>query len=192
VDSVDAVLYTHDHADHIMGIDDLRALSVRFGRLPVYGPPDTLERLVHRFGYIFDDEPPPPGTPKPELTTVPLKGGQPVTISGMSVLPIPFEHGTLTVYGYRIGDIAYLTDVKRVPPDAMARLRGLKLLVLNALLDQPHPTHLSISEAVETAKAIGAGRTLFTHLTHGQTHRDLSRRLPHGMEPAYDGLTISF
>jgi len=192
IGSVDAVLYTHDHADHIMGIDDLRAMSVRFGRLPVYGPPDTLERLSHRFSYIFDEEPPPPGTPKPELTTVPLKPGQPVTIAGMPVLPIPFEHGSLTVYGYRIGDLAYLTDVKRVPPAAMEQLKGLKLLVLNALLDRPHPTHLSISEAVDTARAIGAVRTLFTHLTHKHSHLDLSRRLPHGIEPAHDGLTISF
>ena len=191
VHSVDAVLYTHDHADHIMGIDDLRAMSVRFGRLPMYGPPDTLERVSRRFDYMFDELPSPPGILKPELTTVPLKPGQQVTIAGLPVLPIAFEHGTVTVYGYRIGPIAYVTDVKCVPATAMAQLRGLKVLVLNALLERPHPTHLSISEAVETAQAIGAERTLLTHLTHGQTHRDLARRLPNGVEPAYDGLAIS-
>jgi len=191
ISSVDAVLYTHDHADHIMGIDDLRAVSVRFGRLPVYGPPDTLDRLGQRFGYMFDDSPPPPGTFKPELTTVPLKAGEAVTIAGLPVLPIALEHGPLTVYGYRVGPIGYLTDVKAVSAAAGEQLRGLKVLVLNALLDQPHPTHLSISEAVAAAEAIGAERTFFTHLTHGHTHDDLARRLPPGIEPAYDGLTIS-
>ena len=191
VDSVDAVLYTHDHADHIMGIDDLRAMSVRFGRLPLYGPPDTLGRLAQRFGYMFDDSPPPPGSHKPELTTVPLQPGQVVAIAGLPVLPISFEHGPLTVYGYRIGPIAYVTDVKCIPPAAMEQLRGLKVLVLNALLEQPHPTHLSIDEAVATAQAVGAERTLFTHLTHGNSHAALARRLPQGIEPAYDGLTIS-
>lgn len=109
----------------------------------------------------------------------------------MPVLPIPFEHGSVTVYGYRIGPIAYLTDVKRVSPAAVEQLKGLRLLVLNALLEHPHPTHLSISEAIETAQVIGAERTLLTHLTHARSHRDLVRRLPHGIEPAYDGLTIS-
>ena len=192
VDSVDAVLYTHDHADHIMGIDDLRAMSVTAGRLSLYGPPDTLERLAQRFDYMFDGVPPLPGMPKPELTAVPLAPGQRVTISGLPVLPIAFEHGPLTVYGYRIGPLAYLTDVKRIPPPAMEQLRGLKVLVLNALLDAPHPTHLSISEAVAAARAIGADRTLFTHLTHGHSHQDLVRQLPQGIEPAYDGLAISF
>lgn len=191
VDSVDAVLYTHDHADHIMGIDDLRAVSVRFGRLPLYGPPDTLDRLTQRFGYMFDDTPPPPGTHKPELTTVPLKPNQAVTISGLPVLPISFEHGPLTVYGYRVGPIGYVTDVKCIPPAAVQQLKGLKVLVLNALLDRPHPTHLSIDEAVATAQAVGAERTLLTHLTHQNTHLALARRLPRGIEPAYDGLTIS-
>ncbi len=193
VDSVDAVLYTHDHADHMMGIDDLRALSVRFGRLPVYGPADTLERLAGRFGYIFDASVPSlPGTPRPELTTVPLPAGHPVTIAGLPVLPLAFEHGPLTVYGYRVGPLAYLTDVKQVPPGALDQLRGLRVLVLSALLDRPHPTHLSIDEAVDTARAIGAERTLLTHLTHGHSHADLLGRLPRGIEPAYDGLVISF
>jgi phosphoribosyl 1,2-cyclic phosphate phosphodiesterase len=193
VDSVDAVLYTHDHADHIMGIDDLRAMSVRFGRLPVYGPADTLDRLAQRFDYIFDDaSPATPGTPRPELTTIPLQPLRQVVIVGMPVTPIPFQHGMMTVFGYRIGPVGYVTDVKCVPPESIERLKGVKVLVLNALLDRPHPTHLSIPEAVEVARAVGAERTIFTHLTHRLSHADLAARLPAGMEPAYDGLTITF
>jgi phosphoribosyl 1,2-cyclic phosphate phosphodiesterase len=191
IDAVDAVLYTHDHADHVMGIDDLRALSVRYGRLPVYGPPDTLERLGRRFDYIFDASAPAlPGTPKPELTTVPLAPWREVEIAGLRVTAIPFQHGSLTVFGYRIGPVGYVTDVKQVPPAAVERLRGVSVLVLNALLDRPHPTHLSIPEAIEVARTVGAGRTLFTHLTHRTSHADLAGRLPPGIEPAQDGLSI--
>lgn len=193
VDAVDAVLYTHDHADHVMGIDDLRAMSVRFGRLPVYGPPDTLERLAQRFSYIFDEsEVAPPGTPKPELTTVPLEPEREVTIAGLTVVPIPLEHGPVRVYGYRIGPVGYVTDVKAVPEPAVRLLRGVRVLVLNALFERPHPTHLSIPEAIDVARAVGAERTLLTHLTHKTSHADLAARLPAGVEPAYDGLTVMF
>ncbi|MBI4421370.1 MAG: MBL fold metallo-hydrolase [Gemmatimonadetes bacterium] len=193
VDAVDAVLYTHDHADHIMGIDDLRAMSVRFGRLPVYGPSEALDRLAHRFSYIFDEsEMAPPGTPKPELTTVPLEPEREVTIAGLPVLPISLEHGPMRVYGYRIGPIGYLTDVKAVPEAAVRRLAGVTVLVVNALFERPHPTHLSIPEAIEVGRAVGAARTLLTHLTHKTSHADLAARLPAGVEPAYDGLTVTF
>ncbi len=191
VDMLDAVLYTHDHADHVHGIDDLRAVSVRHGRLPVYGPPDTLERITARFPYIFDESVQPlPGTSKPELIAVPLAPGVEVTIAGMPVLPLEFQHGPTLVYGYRLGQLAYVTDVKAVPAEAVERLRGVSVLVLNALFEEPHPTHLSIPEAVEAARSIGAERTLLTHLPHRLSHTDLVSRLPSGVEPAYDGLTI--
>jgi phosphoribosyl 1,2-cyclic phosphate phosphodiesterase len=193
VDSVDAVLYTHDHADHVQGIDDLRAMSVRFGRLPIYGSADTLEHLAQRFAYIFDESVvAAPGTPKPELTTIPLKPEREVRIAGLPVTPIPLAHGPSQVYGYRIGPVGYLTDVKTVPERAIALLRGVRVLVLNALFERPHPTHLSIPEAIEVARAVGAPRTLFTHLTHNSSHADLATRLPAGVEPAYDGLTVTF
>ncbi|HXV86079.1 MAG TPA: MBL fold metallo-hydrolase [Gemmatimonadales bacterium] len=193
VASVDAVLYTHDHADHIHGIDDLRAFTARRGALPIFGPPDTLERLASRFGYIFDDGAPrEPETPRPELRPCPLEPGVERVIAGLPVLPLEFEHGLARVYGYRIGDLAYVTDVKAVPPAARERLRGVRLLVLSALFDRPHPTHLSIPEAVAVAQAIGAERTLLTHLTHRYGHAELAARLPAGVEPAWDGLTVSF
>lgn len=189
--TVDAVIYTHDHADHVHGIDDLRAMSVKNGRLPVYGPADMLERLALRFPYIFDDNvKPPPGSSKPNLGRVPLAAGVAVTIGGLPVLPLEFDHGTMRVFGYRIGPLGYVTDVKRVADEAVAQLRGVRVLVLNALLDRPHPTHLSITEAVEVARQIGAPRTLFTHLTHHRSHAELVEKLPPGIEPAYDGQVV--
>ena len=193
VASVDAVLYTHDHADHIHGIDDLRAFTSRRGPLPIFGPSDTLERLSQRFSYIFDDGTPrQPETPRPDLTPRPLPAGVETTIAGFPVLPLEFEHGLTRVYGYRIGALAYLTDVKAVPAATLERLRGVRLLVISALFDRPHPTHLSIPEAVVVARAIGAERTLLTHLTHRYGHAELAARLPAGVEPACDGLAVSF
>ncbi len=190
---VDAVLYTHDHADHVHGIDDLRALSVRQGELPLYGPPDTIERLHRRFHYIFDHAVvPPEGTSKPRLRAVPLEAGSAVTIAHVSVLPLELDHGGMRVYGYRIGALGYLTDVKSVPPPALDALRGVRVLVINALFDRPHPTHLSIPEALEVANRLKVERTILTHLSHRHAHADLAARLPEGAEPAYDGLCVPF
>jgi phosphoribosyl 1,2-cyclic phosphate phosphodiesterase len=189
---VDAVLFTHEHADHVNGIDDLRAFSVRRRQaLDCYGPAETLERLRQGFRYIFDDEVPvADGTSKPQLALHPLEPGIPVDIGGVSVLPLAFEHGFMRVYGYRIGELAYVTDAKAIPAEAYPRLRGLKVLVLNALWWRPHPTHLSIGEAVEAARRIGAERTFLTHITHETGHAELERQLPDGVAPAHDGLTI--
>lgn len=192
VRAVDAVLYTHEHADHVHGIDDLRSLTLLRGTaLPVYGPPSTIAHLGRAFRYIFDDSVVVlDGTSKPQLTPHALVANVPVSIGGVEVLPIGFAHGLLTVFGYRIGPLAYLTDVKRVDAEAVALLRGVRVLVLNALWWRSHPTHLSIDEAVATARAIGAERTLLTHLTHETGHRDLLARLPPGVEPGYDGLIV--
>lgn len=188
---VDAVLYTHDHADHVNGIDDLRMFSVKGERpVPLYGPAESLARLRTSFGYIFDDAEPHAGTSKPRLDTFPLEPGRPATVAGLEVLPLAFEHGHTRVFGYRIGDLAYVTDAKAVPAAAREHLRGLKVLVLNGLWWRPHPTHMSIDEAVETARDLGAERTFLTHLTHETGHADLAARLPSGVAPAYDGLTV--
>ncbi|HEU4569336.1 MAG TPA: MBL fold metallo-hydrolase [Gemmatimonadales bacterium] len=192
VTRVDAVLYTHAHADHVAGIDDLRVFSDRTGAaLPLYGPADALEAIRRGHAYIFDDGiTVPRGTSKPRLTLHPLAAGRPATVAGVEVLPLAFPHGGTEVFGYRIGDVAYVTDAKTVPPEAAERLRGLKVLVLNALRPSPHPTHLSIPEALEVAAALGAGQTFLTHLTHETGHAALAAALPGGVAPGHDGLTL--
>ena len=189
---VDAVIYTHEHADHINGIDDLRTFSVRQRRpLPIYGPAETLDRLRTSFSYIFDDAVRPyEGTSKPTLEMHALEPGRPVTIAGVEVLPLAFDHGHLRVFGYRIGSLAYIPDVKSIPPAQRESLRGLDVLVINALWWRSHPTHLSIPEAVQTAQSLGARRTYLTHLTHETGHAALAQQLPEGILPAYDGLTV--
>ena len=170
VDHLDAVLFTHEHADHTHGIDDLRALTVRrAGGIPLYGPPETLTSLASRFPYIFDPSIRPlPGTSKPEGSSIPL------------------EPGVAT----RIGGLGYVTDAKSLPPEALAALQGVDVLVLNALLRTPHPTHFSVPEAIEAAAAVGARRTFLTHLSHAFSHELLARELPPGISPAHDGLVV--
>jgi phosphoribosyl 1,2-cyclic phosphate phosphodiesterase len=192
VTAVDAVLFTHEHADHIHGIDDLRALTIRRERaLPIYGQASTLATLTARFPYIFDAAfRPLPGTTRPEGELFTIVPGTPFHVNGTRVLPIRVPHGRAEVVGFRVGDIAYITDAKELPPEALAALIGVRVLVLNALLRRSHPTHLSISEAVETAHRVGAERTYFTHLTHENLHADLAAELPAGMAPAHDGLVV--
>ncbi len=192
VDRVDAVLFTHDHADHTHGIDDIRAISVRRdGALPMYGPAETLATLQRRFGYIFDPAMKPlPGTSKPEGFAQALEPGVMTRIGHLDVMPIEFPHGRVRVFGYRIGPLAYVTDAKELTDAALPLLQGAEVLVLNALFRTSHPTHFSISEAVAAAEKVGAARTYLTHLTHETAHADLARALPAGVMPAYDGLTV--
>jgi len=192
VQRVDAVLYTHFHADHVNGIDDLRSFSLKQDSpLPLYGPAETTSHLARTFNYIFDGSiVPVDGTSKPSLTLHALEPDTAVTIAGAEVLPLRFEHGKATVYGYRIGDVAYLTDVKQVSEANRKQLQGLKVLVLNALWWREHPTHLSFGEAIEVAQAVGAERTYLTHLTHETSHRELLAKLPAGIEPGHDGLAL--
>jgi len=189
---VDAILFTHDHADHVHGIDDIRALSDR-GDVPIdmYGPPDAMARLAKRFAYIFDDSIKAlPGTSKPEGRAHPVQPGNAFRVGDVDVTPVALPHGPISVYGYRIGNLGYVTDAKELPDDAVRAFRGVDVLVLNALFRTPHPTHLSISEAVAAAQKVGARETWLTHLTHRTAHADLEKELPRGIAPAFDGLTV--
>lgn len=190
---VDAVLYTHGHADHTHGIDDLRAITAREGaHLPVYGARDTLQGLARKFDYIFDDAiKAAPGTSKPQARAIELVAGRPTRIADVDVTAVPVPHGPVTVFAYRIGALAYVTDAKSVPPESIALLRGARVLVVNALFRRPHPSHLSLGEALQVAEAVGAQRTYLTHLTHDNSHAALAAELPDGVEPAYDGLTVT-
>jgi phosphoribosyl 1,2-cyclic phosphate phosphodiesterase len=193
IDRVDAVLFTHDHADHTHGIDDIRAISVRrSGPLPFYGSRETIASLSHKFGYILDESVRPlPGTSKPEGRAHFIEPGQRFTVGGEEVMAVSLPHGPIAVLGYRVGALAYITDAKEVPADAVARLRGVKVLVINALFRTEHPTHLSIPEAIDVSRQIGASRTYLTHLTHENFHADLEAELlPKGVTPAFDGLTV--
>jgi phosphoribosyl 1,2-cyclic phosphate phosphodiesterase len=189
---VDAVLFTHEHADHTHGIDDLRAITARRDiHLPMYGSTETLDGLAQKFNYIFDDSiRPAPGTSKPQGRAFALAPGVPVRIADVDVTAVPVPHGSVTVYAYRIGPLAYVTDAKSMPDEAIAMLRGARVLVINALFRTPHPSHLSMPEAIAAARAIGAELTYLTHLTHDNSHAALEAELPPGIAPAYDGLSI--
>ncbi len=193
VDHVHAILFTHDHADHVHGIDDIRALSVGgHGPIDMYGPPDTMERLARRFPYIFDESIRPlPGTSKPEGKAHSIAPGESTRVGDVDVLPVEVPHGPIMVYGYRIGSLGYITDAKELPEKAVKIFQGVTVLVLNALFRTPHPTHLSVPEAVSVAQRVGAKSTYLTHLTHRTGHAELERDLPAGILPAYDGLVVS-
>ena len=190
---VDAVLFTHLHADHTHGIDDLRAITAqRDTHLPMYGSAETLAGLERKFEYIFDDSIRPlPGTSKPQGRLIPIEPGVPVRIADVDVTAVPVPHGPVTIYAYRIGALAYVTDAKSIPESALAKLRGARVLVINALFRTPHPSHLSFPEAIAAARVIGAERTYLTHLTHENFHAALEAELPRGIAPAYDGLSIT-
>ena len=194
IDTVDAVLFTHDHADHTHGIDDLRGITARRDvHLPLYGSAETLDSIAQKFRYIFDDSIKPlPGTSKPQGRAVVMAPRETVRIAGVDVTAVAIPHGPVaTVYAYRIGPLAYVTDAKAVPEEAKALLRGARVLVINALFRRPHPSHLSLSEALAVAESIGAERTFLTHLTHDNFHAELEAELPAGIAPAFDGLTVT-
>jgi phosphoribosyl 1,2-cyclic phosphate phosphodiesterase len=186
--SIDAVLMTHPHADHTGGFDDLRRFNeLQQRRLPVFANSQTAASLRERFGYAFTNDFPFYGG-KPDLDLFEIDA--PFEISGHTIAPIPVSHGRMTVFGYRFGNLAYVTDAKDIPASSLSILRGVDTLVINALRERPHPTHLSVSEALAVIETIGPRRAYLTHLSHDLGHEAGMALLPPGVEIAYDGLVI--
>ena len=185
---VDGILFTHGHADHILGIDDVRRFNaVMQGAMPCFGDAATLGDIRRAFGYVFD-----PATPKggglPQLDLQLIDG--PLRVGDLEVVPVPVLHGDRPILGYRSGGFAYLTDCSRIPDESWPLLEGLDVVVLDALRIRPHPTHFSLDEAIAAASRIGAARTFFTHMCHDLPHASTDARLPPGMALAYDGLVL--
>jgi len=182
-----AVVYTHGHADHILGLDDLRAFNLRQkGDVPVYASRDTLAILRRTFSYVFDGAP--TQSTIPELTLHEIDG--PFDLFGLRLLPISAQHGDLPVLGFRFGRAAYLTDFSSVPESSKELLRGLDDLILDALRYDPHPMHSSVSESLALVEELQPQRAWFTHICHDLPHAETNARLPAHVRLAFDGLKI--
>ncbi len=189
VQRIDAILLTHAHADHIVGLDDVRRFNwLQRTELPLYGAPATLTRVKRMFAYAFSDEPDYPSA-KPCLYAHPIAG--PFALGGRTVIPVPYWHGPTRVLGFRIGDIAYCPDCSAMPPESRALLQGLEVLVLDGLRRRAHPTHFNLEQAIAEAQLIGARQTYLTHIAHELGHAETNAELPPGMALAYDGLVCS-
>lgn len=188
LDRVDAVLFTHAHADHVGGFDDLRRFN-ELGQqhLPVYAGVETARNLSDRFGYAFEHHFPFYGG-KPDLNLIEFDG--PFELFGETIRPIPVTHGAWKVHGFRIGPLAYLTDAKEIPDSSLDLLRNAEVLVLNALRERQHPTHLSLSEALEVIADVKPKRAYLVHLAHELSHQSATDQLPEHVSVAWDGLSI--
>src|SRR4051812_23388494 len=186
---LDAILFTHEHADHIMGLDDVRPFNFRQkNSIPIFGSKETLGAIRRAFEYIFDERMPESSIPKLDVHTL---DGSSFELFGLEIRPLRLMHGRGMVFGYRFGAAAYLTDHSHIPAEAMEQLRGLDVLFLDALRHKPHPTHSTVSASIAISEQLGPRRTYFTHICHELPHARTEHELPPHIRLAYDGLEIT-
>lgn len=187
---VDGILYTHEHADHTAGLDDIRPFNFKQGEIPIYAHQRVIENLKRRFDYVFETENKYPGAPT--VTPIEVVNNFPFAIGDKTVIPINVYHGSLQVFGYRIDDFAYLTDVKTIADSEIEKLKGVKVLVVNALREEAHNTHFNLQEALDFIALIKPEKTYLTHIS--QTfgfHEAIQKKLPENVFLAYDNLEIN-
>lgn len=186
---VDAILFTHEHADHTAGIDDIRPFNFRQGSIPVYGHRRVLDDLKRRFGYVFETVNRYPGAPS--VDTIEVENNKPFIIGNKAIVPVNVWHGNLQVFGFRIDDFAYLTDVKTIEKEEIAKLKNLKVLVVNALREEPHDTHFNLNEALDFINLVRPEKAYLTHISHHMGfHEQAQKKLPPNVFLAYDNLEI--
>ncbi|HEY0563324.1 MAG TPA: MBL fold metallo-hydrolase [Methylophilus sp.] len=186
---VDAVLYTHTHADHLHGIDDLRAFcQINRQQIPLYGSPDAVTHITNKFGYAIRE--PSHFWDLPVLSIQAVE--QPFMLLGQQVTPIPVMHGKIQIYGYRIGNMAYLTDVSEIPEASYALLQGLEVLLIDCLRHAPHPTHVSVQQSIAIVERIAAQQSIMIHMTHELEYAALTALLPKNSQVGHDGLSVHF
>lgn len=195
VDWLDTLLFTHAHADHVLGLDDLRRFnSVTGGPIEFYAEPEVIQAIRQMFSYIFKDKHHYDNAFVAKLVPLPIGPEHVLELSGAKWTPIRLMHGRLPILGYRVDwggrSIAYCTDCSTIPNETLPEMRGLDVLVLDGLRERHHPTHMTLDRACEFAEQIGATQTYLTHIAHDHSHADLLERLPEGVEPAYDGLKL--
>jgi phosphoribosyl 1,2-cyclic phosphate phosphodiesterase len=184
---VDAILFTHAHADHVLGLDEVRRYNVLQGKaIPCYGDDHTIAEVRRTFAYVFDA--PQVGGGVPRVNLFPIAG--PFCLAHTEIVPVRLGHGVQTVLGYRIGRFAYLTDCNAIPDDSWPLLEGVDTLVVDALRERPHPTHFTVAEALEVVSRLRPGRAYLTHICHDLSHGPVNARLPSGVQLAYDGLEV--
>ena len=187
VKSLDAVLLTHSHADHVLGFDDLRHFNrKRKINIPVYGSVKTVNDVHRMFSYAFKEVS--SNGSKPKVTLIPIEGN--LNLYGMEIIPVDVMHGEEMVTAYRFKKFAYVTDVSQIPQDSMEKLKGLDLLIIAALRNIPHEKHFSIEQAISVVAKLKPKQTFFTHIAHEVEHEETDKSLPAGIKLAYDGLSI--